>query len=506
METGILAGKTFRSWTFYIPVLISVGFLGFATFLDPLKDAEVRTIFMAIGWCAVAATIGVGINIQRGWKWLTIEEGKITVKDWKGQYLIPDDAIGSLGFEVKIDYSQGDPVSITRKLGLWTHGKGIPATLHLETTSGIQEESPLQALFDRLYNPLLSKYRDFFTKNGSLVSDTWKLDSRGLTFKDGGTQKTLSLSEIASVGIFDDSLCVWEKKTEEPVFKIPAGGRNAPLMHGLLSEMLPKDEDKDHDPHLDGLGKVLFQRKGSKGVGLFLLLLSIGFIVGGAFSGFTDNWATGGILIGVGLVLGMLGWNSMVWRFACHEYGVRQVGMFSERKLPYIDVEKFTFSATRMFVNGVYSGTNIALDFDPGTIRTDLRIKYNATVQNVDADLYNLKDHIAGLVGRRMAGILAEGKPVSWTAHLRFLPEALEFTPTGFFGGKKEPIVIPFTRIQGFDLQEGYLHIWETGKEKSVIQEATSECNFYPGYFLLTNLFRPPTPQPAEPPPPPPEA
>src|SRR5262249_18602144 len=51
--------------------------------------------------------------------------------------------------------------------------------------------------------------------------------------------------------------------------------------------------------------------------------------------------------------------------FRCHEFGVRQSGLTGERKLRYLDVASFTYSAVRHFHNGVYTGTAYSFHFNP---------------------------------------------------------------------------------------------------------------------------------------------
>jgi hypothetical protein len=76
---------------------------------------------------------------------------------------------------------------------------------------------------------------------------------------------------------------------------------------------------------------------------------------------------------------------------------------------------------------------------------------------------------------------------VPWTPSLRFLPEGLEYRPSGLLG-RKSPVIIGFETIGSFDIQQGTFYLWTTGKTQPAIKESVGELNFFPGYFLLTML------------------
>jgi hypothetical protein len=173
--------------------------------------------------------------------------------------------------------------------------------------------------------------------------------------------------------------------------------------------------------------------------------------------------------------------------FRCHEYGVHQSGLTGTRQLRYLEVASFSYAATRHFVNGSYTGTSFALSFDPVAERAGQRIAYRTQLPNSDDELDNLRDHISKVIAGRMARELNAGQPVAWTPNLRFVPEGLEFRPSGFFG-RKEPFVLPYHEIANFELQQGVFHVWKRGGTKSVVQEPVSQPNFFPGFFLLLSM------------------
>jgi hypothetical protein len=173
--------------------------------------------------------------------------------------------------------------------------------------------------------------------------------------------------------------------------------------------------------------------------------------------------------------------------FRCHATGVFQSGLSGKRRIAYDEVESFTYSATRQFVNGVYQGTFLTLKFaSPG-----VTINYNRQVKNVDKDLDSLRDHVAGVIAGRMGRQLAEGQPVVWTKNLTLQPDGIEFAPQGFLGRKARRF-LPYGEVGSFDIRQGVFRLFSSAKPRVTVQEQVSAANFFPGYLLLTSMFTPP--------------
>ena len=83
---------------------------------------------------------------------------------------------------------------------------------------------------------------------------------------------------------------------------------------------------------------------------------------------------------------------------------------------------------------------------------------------------------------------LSAGGNVSWTPNIVFQPKGFEFRPSGFFG-RKEPVFLPYEKYGGNTMQAGQFYIYERDNKKAVMQEATAATNFYPGWFLLNQMF-----------------
>ncbi len=196
----------------------------------------------------------------------------------------------------------------------------------------------------------------------------------------------------------------------------------------------------------------------------------------------------GAIMLLVGLVFGFAAFYKKRASLRCHEHGVCKTGLTRETKLRYADVETFTYSATRHFLNGVYNGTTLAMAFTPRPEAGSEGISYNTSLTGMDDELENLREQISNVIGERMARELSWGRQVQWTPNLRLLPEGVEYRPVGFLG-RKDPLVIPYDTISNFDLDDGTLHIWVHGQDKSMVQEQVSQPNFFPGLVVLSHLF-----------------
>jgi hypothetical protein len=91
------------------------------------------------------------------------------------------------------------------------------------------------------------------------------------------------------------------------------------------------------------------------------------------------------------------------------------------------------------------------------------------------------------MIAVRMAQRLAAQEVVAWTPSLRFLPEGIEYRPTGFLG-RKEPVVIPYPDIANWTVDQGAFCLWVKDRKKPVVREDTSRPNFFPGFYLLLSL------------------
>jgi hypothetical protein len=263
------------------------------------------------------------------------------------------------------------------------------------------------------------------------------------------------------------------------------------LLRRLIQSRLKENEQANQHPQ-DGLGRILFQRKAKPITIIVLVVLAVILpLVGIAFVLFpteTAMFVAGVIMILAGPLLGLAAYSCSKSNFRCHEWGVYQAGMTGEKRLMYTEVASFSYSATRHYHNGAYTGTQLQLSFQPLSGAKSAAITYGTQVNNEDADLEQLRDFVARVVSGRMASELAEGRPVQWTKNMIFMPEGIQYTPSGFFG-KGQTQFLPHENYGGWNMDQGVFYLFERGKPKSVMSENVGEANFYPGFFLLLDLY-----------------
>lgn len=399
-----------------------------------------------------------------------------------------DEQLVGIAIEQRIDNSQMNTVRTLRKTRLWMEGE--PAPLILETSALPDVPDPTGALVNRLIEGLLTRMRQTLAQGGVVAGENWQLQKQALSVGRPGFEERFDLSNVAAIDAFDSQVCVWRIGSEQASAKIPITGRNACLLVPLVNELLPS-RDAAHQTHATtGLGRVLFERKGNfVQAGFVVALLLVLGLVGAIAVGKELSPILSALVAVVGLGLcGLTLWSTAKSVFRCHERGVRQVGIFGDSTMHYDEVASFSYSATRQYVNGSYTGTTLALNFVPIAGSTAKRIQYSTSVKGSDDDLDALRDHIARVLAARMATRLAAGERVQWTDGLAFLETGIEYRPNGMLG-RKDPVLLPFERYGGYNMDQGVFYLFEKEKQKAVVSEQVSAANFHPGYYLLLSLL-----------------
>ncbi|NLI77365.1 MAG: hypothetical protein GX442_13110 [Candidatus Riflebacteria bacterium] len=497
MAQELIVGKTLKETTFIVLVVVTV-ILGILTLLFHVNTEPEAARFCLIG-AVVAGVFAVrrGIRLAAQWRTLTIDDAGFTINDRRGRRPYQDSQVLSLAMFSQTNFSQGIAETFTQQLRLWLdEGNGRYEQVDLELTHPVQAPNPFLDLEKRLADRLTDKARAVLDKGNEVVGEGWKLDQRSLAAQTPAGPRRLYLDQVADIGVFDRELCVWQKDEDEPFFRIPAKSMNALLLERLLREKLAGQLGQG-EPPTGSLGRVLFERKSEAGWAWFwgggALLVTVA-----AFA------LTGGevvpmviLLLCAGGLAALAAWMRR-WRFRCHQYGVSQRGLFSEPRLMYRDMISFTYTATRMFVNGVYSGTSLNLTFVPAPGPGRQTISFNTTLQGIDEELDGLRQHIAQVIAGRLLDELKAGRAVDWTPNLRFLPDfTLEFRAPGMLWGSHPPVIVPITSIVNMGFNAGTLNIWVQGNDTSVINELASSPNFWPGFHLLSALLAPPPAEPA---------
>jgi hypothetical protein len=458
----------------------------------------VGAIVAAAGVALWLATDICGLRNNRRKRWVTDTGDGFTVADRAGQRDYRDEQVAGITLANTEKYSSGILKSVRHRVQLWIDEETAPTELDYVVRVG--DSDPLAPLVNRWLESIKSRASAAMAQGGELVGDGWSLRSNVLAVTSGPTTGEIGFDDVVQMGVFGGQVCLWRRGDEEASLKLNPEGRNMPVLMQILGELL---EGKEESPVAEeasapqmgplsesqgtGLGRVLFERRWRTAR---LVAAVAAAILGGLgvyviLSLDAPPIAIGLFVLAAILVLAAVRVPASVFR--CHARGVFQSGLFGKRQMRYDEVETFTYKATRMFVEGSYTGTMFALKFS-SPVTT---ISYNKKVKNIDEDLENLRDHIAGVIAGRMGEKFSAGESVEWTRFLTLRPDGIEFVPQGFLG-RKERQFLPYGDIAGFEVKEGVFHLFAAGQSKSVMREQTSQTNFYPGFFLLSSMFEQP--------------
>ncbi|MCR4414753.1 MAG: hypothetical protein NUV77_20240 [Thermoguttaceae bacterium] len=432
-------------------------------------------------------------------RWVIDNGSGFTVIDMLGEQPYRDNQVTDLLLEIKDVYSAGVLKALVRRLVVWIEGRPDPVEMVNRLPAGTDD--PLLGLIQRLWKDLGDRCRDRLERGGALEGDGWTLTRQALSVHDKAGPREVRIGELAEVGVFSGNLCVWKRDVDQPIIKISPSGRNVPILQSLLADWLKQQAQtvqaaptpRAVPPSANGrelrpsaLGRVLFERRKHTPRVLLIVLAVLGLILGTILLARRDLRGVGVVAVGLAVAAGVGVFFAPASVFQCREQGVRQSGLFGAKEVRFDQTQSFTYHAVRMFINGVYSGTSFTLRFQSPAAS----ITYVAQLKNVDDDLEQLRDHVSRVIAARMAGELAQGKPVAWTPNLMFLPEGLSYRPSGFFG-RKEPQVLPYNRVRSFDFEKGTFRLWSVDSASPVVQESASAANFFPGFFLLVSMFEP---------------
>jgi hypothetical protein len=493
MNDAISVGAPFRTWWF---VLAGAGalLLAVAGALVVPHHFEIGVcLFIAAGAGAFATAV-VAIVFKRQRCLVTVLGDGFVVWDRHGERTYDDAQIICASLYSRSNYVNGEFQSISRTFDVWMDSDDGPQRIRMLNRFHPGEGDPLKLLIARLLNLLYERARATLTSAQPFEGEQWTLYPSELVVHQRRNTCALRLDDLAAVAVFDQDLCVWAHDCETPAVRIPIKGANAHVLLRLLSEHVEPHESRAGLPVAgNGLGRVLFERRPGKGAVFSLWALPIiAFVclVGGLGMAMANLRIESLLLLGTVCLVLLLIWLvplSQHVTFRCHERGLCRKWLWRETRIRYEEVSSFTYNAVRQFVKGVYSGTHFSLTFFYESAGKMRKLTYAKTIRNADDELENLRDRISSVLAARMAAAFSQCEVVPWTPSLRFLPEGLEYRPSGLLG-RKSPVIIGFETIGSFDIQQGTFYLWTTGKTQPAIKESVGELNFFPGYFLLTML------------------
>jgi membrane protein implicated in regulation of membrane protease activity len=446
---------------------------------------------------ALTAVVEIVLSVRRrNRRWVEDTGSGFIVEDSAGRRQYADEDVYNVDLHLKRIYSEGVLKSMRREFVAKVEAENGPLEMVNDIPTG--EEDPLGPLIGRLITNYRTTVRDALDSGAVVSGKGWSLTSSAFTI-EGKSAEAVSWSDIDSIAELDQCICIWKRGVNEAICRIPVGSQNSYILHVILADYLESQGPRESRDSGVGMGRVLFERRGSKFMSLFLML--VGLILG--IAGLTaivaflagGDWSvllTGVLISALSSILLYCGRRLGSSVFRCHERGVYRKAVFSgARELYYEEVVEFVYSATRQYYEGAYIGTALNIKLIPGNASGKKPITFSKTVKTADEGLDQLRDHISALIAVKMLSQLRDGARVTWTPNMTLTAEGIEFRPSGLIR-RKEQTFLPYERVQSYDVQDGTFYLWEQGKDKPVMQESVTQPNFYPGFFAISQIFNPP--------------
>lgn len=487
-ELGNSTGTAFvvrpKLWTDWIILCLVVGIAGGVIAALVLAVSETRhpvTLPALTGGVllTVAGIAGAVWRRRLGWQVAVFEKG-LEFRGPAGAVAIAFSDIAALGLTVKDEFSNGSFSGISRRLQLWRQQDPVKrpyVDLQAFCKAGKPEEEQLAQVITRLLGEAEARIEQVVASGGIAKGVGLQLSQTSLRV---GTEP-VPLEQITAAGLHGGRLCLWLDADAEPRYRLDP---NLPNVLPIVQFVQKRLEERatgagGANAEVAGLGRILFERRSSKAVGILLIV-----------AGITTIW------LGVGILLILWGWHMLVFRFRCHERGVYRRGLFSRRELLYREVASFTFSATRQYYNGAYVGTSITMNFVPEAAPGAKPIGLSRSVRNADRDLDELREHVGRVLAVRLLARLEQGTEVPWGPDALLTPNAVRYRRPKFIG-KSDWTDLPYQEVAGTSINDGTLAVFAKGNEKPVLTMPVSAANFFPGYNLFCHLAGKANPQAA---------
>lgn len=486
-RSAVLVLGELSGWVLLIrilgPLLAMVGIV----VMVASEEGKVIGNVMFWGGAVISGVTEVTVFIlQKRRVWVLDTGSGFTLYEPTGESTIADPDVFAVSLWDKSIYTNGEFKGILRNVRLWVRNREEP----IRMTYKITDKSPerVTELLQRHLDRLVEQGSELLSQGGEILGEGWALKQGGLRVEQGDNQSLVPVEQIAALDILKDEVCIWKINEQVASIRFPIASRNSHLLVHLLAKQLPEDRDESLTSG-EGLGRVMFEKPLGLKTQPWIALLILSVLLFPVIAFFS-------LLGAVAASAGIAGLSTLFWwldRERCFRVcynGVFLHGRTGEKQLRFDALESFTYSVTRNYYNGAYTGTTLSLTFVPLPSVEGNKITFNRTFKNEDTDFDNLRDHVSGIMAVRMGKELEETGRVPWTKDVTFCSEGLEYRPSGWLGKKQETLMLPWGQIANFNFQDGVLHIWQVGKNKSVIHESSSAPNLFPGFLLFVSLIQ----------------
>jgi hypothetical protein len=495
-------------------VLVFALAIGLVNLIPPVKSDSATQSF---GVGVVAA----GLFFWRFWAiaktrcWLTATDSGFILTNFRGKHCIADDDVTDIGITERIVSSQR--MSSTHRTVRFSFRSGdrvdtLAFDQHLKSSQPDQLGHALQ----RALKNRCRRVREDIERGETLSGDGWMLTRAMLTVQTGEASREILLTELKAIDWVDGAVCVWANGEVETVLRVEGTQPGATVLFHVLGELrvsspvaesTTESADKTavrtvYAPVSEGgvgLGRLLFsrdkrltnqQRRSFRRLAIIAGIFGSIWTVAG-FATENNKLAPIAQLFGPATLLACV---IYIWacvrrgpELLCYENGIVYVTRRATTELLYRDMVSFTYSATRLLVNGVEAGTTVQLVFESSDGRR--RISYHLELSPYQDDaIERLREHISSIIAGSMARSLREGQPVKWTGQLAFTAEGLAIVREGSSGKGR---VVPYNEVTHHEFKEGAFFLHSKTDFGRPIKERVSQPNFFPGYHLLLLLTTP---------------
>ncbi len=456
-------------------------------------EPTVAVGLVAAGGFVALLALARGLWLAAGRQWIEdTDDGFVLVARGR-EHTIDEDDVVELATTATTRFANGIPKANVRKGTLRVDAAAFPRPVAFRYEWPLTREDPLLDLWGRLLDRLATRAERELARDSELVGDGWALTRDGLEFPptaDG--PDGLRFDRIAAAEVVDGQVCVWAVGEPRPCFKVKLDSPNAPvLLQVLVKRLADRPPDEDDDP--ESLGRVIFERDTSHSAAAVFVgtVFAVGLFIGGAaalyfyITGVPNDRPPLGLAVGLHVgaaVLAAALWFGRQNVLRCHARGVCRVRNGKATEMRYDEVKVFTYSATRHYHNGAYTGTALTMAFE--SVQGH-KLEYATTVKNADAELDNLREHVGRVVASGMKRRLEAGKVVAWTDRVAFDPDGLDIGGKAGLFGKGDDLFVEWADVADFTLDQGKFALFARGRPKAVYETTVNTPNFFPGFFLI---------------------
>jgi hypothetical protein len=435
---------------------------------------------------------------QRNCRWVEDRGDGFLVVDRDGEREYRDDDVAAISYFQYARHAQGLVASVERHFVAWVAAKERP--IAMVNTIAVGQHDPLEFMIARIAARLVERSEEQLATGGRIEGDGWRFDRWGLAERESarsGAPQELAIGEITGAELVGHELCIWRQGQEQAALRIPIATRNAHLLYMLLgSRVAPREAAPPQAPQ-EGLGRLLFEFGCKRQASIALAIAIAALVAAGvcAWSGAREaTWAAAALATAAVCLLAAANYyRKAVLR--CHEFGVFKTGLFRDRTLRYDQITTLTYAQERQFYRsqytlfkGVYTGTSVSFRLEPARDSGLRHIDYTTTLNKPNENIDRLRNRVAEQIADLMESYLRKGQPIHWTTKLTLRPDGLEYVPKQFVG-RRQPMVLPYEFVGHYAVAETVFAVWHSIADSPIVEEPTSQKNFYPGLVLFERLL-----------------